>query len=69
MSWFKKYDNGERSVTIIWHPVWNSKRNQGRQPADVDVDMDSHRNTDTKDPNSEELDELTWRGRTESLHQ
>ena len=34
--------------------MWDLKRNQVRQPADVDVD--SHRNTETKDPNSKEGD-------------
>ena len=30
--------------------------NQARQPAEDDADVDSHRKTETKDPNSEEGD-------------
>ena len=49
----KKHDSAEESMTQIWHPIRASKRNQARQPAEVDVDMDSHRKTGMKDPNSE----------------
>ena len=51
------------------------KRNQARQSADVDVNVDSHRNTKMKDPSSKEggyreiLDEPMWRVGTEGPHQ
>ena len=52
----KKHDSPEGSMTQFWHPTRDSKRNQLRQPADVEMDMDSHRKIKMKDPNSEEGD-------------
>ena len=56
MSQVKKHDSAERSVTQVWHPMQGSKRNQVRQPADIDMDVDSCRKTQTKDPNSKDGD-------------
>ena len=36
--------------------MWDSKRNQVRQAADADVNVDRHRETEMKDPNSKEGD-------------
>ena len=44
------------SITQLWYPMWGLTRNQARQPADVDADIDSCRKTETKDPSSEERD-------------
>ena len=54
--------------------MWCSKRNQLRQPVNIDVDMESHRKTDMKDPKlkgqyREILDEHMWMGWTKSPHQ
>ena len=75
VSQVEKYDSAERIMTHFWHPMWGSKRNQARQLADVDADVDSHRKTEGKKPYSKEkghrgvLDKPTQRGRTKGLHQ
>ena len=56
MSWVKKHDTAKGSMAQFWHPIRNSKRNQARQAADIDMDVDSYRKTEMKDLNSEEGD-------------
>ena len=56
LNWIKKHECSRRSITQFWHLMWGSKRNQVRQPADIDADKDSHKRTKMKDPNSEEGD-------------
>ena len=41
---------------MILIPTVGLKRNQVRQPADIDMDVDSHRKTKMKDPNYKEGD-------------
>ena len=56
MSGVEKHDSAERNVTQFWYSMWGSKRNQVRQLADIDGDVDRYRKTKRKDPNSEEGD-------------
>ena len=55
MKWkcWRKYD------TILVSSV-GLERNQVRQPADIDADVDSHRETEMKDLNSNEGDTEEW---------
>ena len=48
-------------LTKFWHPIRDSKRNQVRQPADIDPDVDSHRKTEMKDPSTEEGDIVRYK--------
>ena len=43
-------------MTQFRQPTLGLERNQVRQPADIDMDVDSHRKTEMRDPNSEQGD-------------